>query len=1294
MSRVKKLSPVIIIFVAICCCAYIAYNIWLKPTTVLVVNPLPAQAAEIVLNNDSRHIQVVCSSMEEATNFEDYDAVLIYGRGLYLDSLQLQSLDKAAKNGVPVFTNTLRNFSFVVNHNLDSIQTATLQEYFSNPCRDNYRNMLRYVRSIATPNRIGDKDYDLPKKMPSDMFYHIEANEYFKKQEELTEYLENRGLYNKGGKKIAFVSGVSFPVENNRAHIDTLVARLTSKGYNVYPLTATGRQRAKMIKSVNPDAIVYLPMGRLGNDSLINWAYDNKIPLFMPFPLIQSREDWLDINKPMGGGTLNARIVVPEIDGGMSPLCISTQNPSEEGYLLYTPEPERIDAFMGQFDGFMKLKEKPNAEKKVAIGYFKSPGKDALLASGMEVVPSLYNFLKRLQADGYDVAGLPSTVEEFRQQIMEKGSVMGSYAPSAQEHFMDYCKPLWVQVSEYENWAKSILLPEKYAEVEQRYGKAPGNLLARGDSLAIAAIKYGNILIFPQPRPALGNDDFKLIHGAQVAPPHSYIAPYLYMQKEFGADAMIHFGTHGNLEFTPGKNAGLSQADWAEVLIGNRPHFYFYTTGNVGEAIIAKRRSHAVLVTYLTPPYVESGLRQKYSALLEELHDGIAHPEKNTPALKNKIISFGFHKDLGLDSIRGGTYTAEELEKVDGFVEELANEKITGACYVMGIPYSDADMKTTVTAIAADPVAYGRAKADYEKGKITKDNLQDFSFISHHYLPQAKQDVINALSGGSNPEGELADALEYRELLKQSAGAELDAMADVLNGVPVRPAPGGDPVLNPNVLPMGRNMYSINAEATPGAKAWNDGVALAEQSLKDYYSKHGEYPQKVGYTFWAGEFISSQGATIAQALRMLGVEPVRDEQGRVMDLKLTPSAELGRPRINIMVQVSGQLRDIAGSRLKMLTDAVALAADSKDDVYPNYVADGSLAQEKALVDNGASPQRARQLANMRVFGPVNSGYSTGMLRYTESSGEWDDREELVDGYLNNMSALYGDDEHWGEMDKNLFQAAITNTDLIVQPRQSNTWGPISLDHVYEFTGALSLAATSINGKEPEAMLADYRNSYLPRLQNTKEAVAIETRATILNPEYIKQRMKGEATTAQMFGEIFRNIFGWSATRPSALSEDIYDDLYEIYVEDVNGLGIEGYFERVNPEALQEMTETMLESARKGFCQADSRKVEATARLHARITERHGAPCTEFVCANAKLQEFAASNLDDATADRYLNGISKATAQKSDAKVLKEDKLNRLSEISRKTTSYYAVGAVLLLLVLAIMILIIKRRRSA
>lgn len=1289
----KKILAIAGVFIVLVLCLYGAYSLFYRPVSILVVNALPAQAAEIVLNNDCRKIEVTCRTMEDASGFEKYDAVLMYGRGLFLDSLQMASLEKAAASGVPVFTNTLRNFSFVVNHNLDTAQCRQLQRYFSNQCGRNYRNLVRYIGSIARPRRIGPADYDAPVDMPTNMYYHMEPGKYFDTAHELTAYLKNKGLYTADGPNVAFVSGVSFPVENNRAHFDTLLSRLTNAGYNVYPITATGPKRAMMIKEVKPQAVVYLPMGRLGNDSLINWAYDEHIPLFMPFPLIQPREEWLDVNKPMGGGTLNARIVVPEIDGGMTPLCISTQNASPEGFVLYTPEPERIDAFMEQFERFMHLKTLPNSEKKVAIVYFKTPGKDALLASGMEVVPSLYNFLKRLKNEGYNVDGLPSDVRDFKRQLMKQGSVMGSYAPAAQEAFMDNASPLWIDRRQYESWAKEVLLPQKYAEVEERYGKAPGSLLARGDSLAMAAIRYGNILIVPQPRPALGDDDFKLVHGADVVPPHSYIAPYLYMQKEFDADALIHFGTHGNLEFTPGKNAGLSLADWAEVLVGNRPHFYFYTTGNVGEAIIAKRRSHAVIVTHLTPPYIESGMRQKYASLIEDLHAAIADPAQNSNSLKRKIVEYGLNKDLGLDSVPTGKYSIEELKKVDSFVEELANEKITGAYYVMGEPYSQADMTTSVLAICADKLAYATAKNDFEEGKISKEEIQDFTFISHHYLPAAKRAILNRLTGNNQPYDEKnIDPLEYRQLLIESAGAEINSMVDVLSGIPVSPAPGGDPVLNPNVLPMGRNMYSINAEATPGPKAWSDGVALAEQTLQNYKAKHGEYPRKVSYTFWSGEFISSQGATIAQALRMLGVEPVRDEQGRVMDLKLTPSEVLGRPRINILVQVSGQLRDIAASRLKMLTDAVALAAAAEDDIYLNYVAEGTLAQEKELVEKGESPKRARELSNMRVFGPVNSGYSTGMLRYTESSGEWDDRQELVDGYLNNMCAMYGDDENWGNMDKNLLSAAITGTDVIVQPRQSNTWGPISLDHVYEFTGALSLASTDINGKEPEAMLADYRNSYLPRLQDTREAVAIETRATILNAEYIRQRMKGDATTAQMFGEIFRNIFGWSATRSSALPENVYDDLYELYVLDKENLGIEEYFERTNPAALQGMIATMLESARKGFWKPNEEQLRNTASVNARITEKHGVPCTEFVCGNKKLQAFIADNLNARDSRQFKDDMAKATALSADARVLKEDRMNLNSDTEKSHISTAAVAIVAGCMLVALVFVAIKRRK--
>ena len=295
MNGVKKKVLVAVgALIVVVICLWGVYALWLRPISILVVNPLPAQAAEIVLNNDCRDIEVTCKTMEEAGDFEKYDAVLMYGRGLYLDSIQLASLDRAAAREVPVFTNTLRNFSFVVTHNLDSTQNETLKKYFSNQCGANYRNLVRYVASIANPRRFGPDDYEEPVEMPKNIFYHMEPGRYFDTAAKLTSYLKEKGLYHSEGKNLAFISGVSFPVENNRAHIDTLMSRLTQAGYNVYPITATGRKRARMIREVKPEAIVYLPMGRLGNDTLINWCYRENIPLFMPFPLIQPREEWLE----------------------------------------------------------------------------------------------------------------------------------------------------------------------------------------------------------------------------------------------------------------------------------------------------------------------------------------------------------------------------------------------------------------------------------------------------------------------------------------------------------------------------------------------------------------------------------------------------------------------------------------------------------------------------------------------------------------------------------------------------------------------------------------------------------------------------------------------------------------------------------------------------------------------------------------------------------------------------------------------------------------------------------------
>lgn len=1101
---------------------YAVYRQFMAPTRILVVNALEAQQADFVLNNDSRHIDVVCVDADEMERLDGYDAIIFYARRIFLTDEQMAEVQRVASRGVPVFTKTLRSSDFVENHNLSDAQIDTLKQYFENDNRQNYRNGLRYLRHIATPRRWGDQQVEPPVEVPRNMFYHRQYGQYFKTADELTAYLRHQGLYHEDGPAVAFVSGITFPMEGNREHVDTLITMLTRRGMNVYPLTGMGKQRDRMLRQLQPDAVVYLPMGRIGNDTLIQWMQEKNVALFTPFPISASHSEWLDEHIPMSSGSKNARIVIPEIDGGMAPYCIGTQNTDAKGYYRYTAEVERCEALADHVGRYLALRTKPNRDKHIAIGYFRRPGKDALLASGMEVVPSMYNFLLRLRQEGYRLDGLPATVDAFAHDVHE-----------AADH------PLWTTRNVYEEWTRQVIPAAKYAEVTARYGTPP-------DSIPMTAVRYGNVLLFLQPRPALGDDDFRFVHGVDVAPPHSYLAPYLYMQREFRADALVHFGTHGNLEFTPGRDAAMRRDDWSQQLIGPTPHFYFYTTGNIGEAVIAKRRSHAVIMTYLTPPYAESGMRQKYNQLHQDIHKALNG--QAMPSVKQRIVAEGLHRALGIDSIPGKALTRDELERIDTHIEELMDERMQGAYYILGQPYTEEQLRQTCRAISDDPAQWPR----------------------------------------------------LRQLLLASTQAEMDNMVRALSGGTVAPAPGGDPVMNDNVLPTGRNMFSINPDNTPDPQAWEDGRRLAEQTLDAYRRKHdGQWPRKVSYTFWAGEFIASGGATIAQALWMLGVEPVRDSQGRIGQLRLVPAAALGRPRINVVVQVSGQLRDIADSRLKLITEAIQMASAAEGD--SNFVHEGTLAQERELIERGVSPQQARELATLRVFGPVNNGYSTGMMNFIERSEKWQSADELTDQYLNNMCAAYGDERHWGMMQKELFAAALQQTDVLVQPRQSNTWGPLSLDHVYEFTGGLSMVVRRLTGREPDALMADYRNPRRRRMQGLKEAIDIEARTTILNPNFIRERMKGDEGTAQMFGEVFRNIFGWNVTRPSALDPKLYDDLYRLYVDDAEGLGVRQFLEQKNPAAYQSMTETMLESARKGYWKPSDVQLAQMKQLNTRLT---------------------------------------------------------------------------------------------
>ncbi len=1418
--------------------AAIIWNKKLSPTKVAFVNYQITTLGQIAKSNNNNYIKINEISVDEFHKLRKFDMVMVNGMGLRITEEQRALLQEVAEK-VPVLTTAATNpANYIVS--LDAATTDTLVRYLNNGGRTNYRSLLNYIRLHVDGKRFHSHEPQPVMAAARDLMYHKDPSRPndealgFNSLKEYENFLKNNGLYNENAPRIILTGVMGEP--------DALIAELEKTGNVVYPVrnlrNFIGSGKADTIQ---PSAVINMAHGRLG-DFIVDYLEIQNIQLFTTVYVPQLTEAWEADKMGMSGGFLSQSIVTPEIDGAIRPYAVFSHRINADGLQEIYAEPDRLTDFVASVNRHTALKHKPNAEKKVAIYYYKGPGQNALAASGMEVVPSLFNLLQHLKAEGYRVENLPNTADELGQLIQRQGSVLGIYAEGAFEQFMQNGNPELIERQQYESWVKQALRPERYDEVKALYGDFPGAYMATPDGrLAVARLQFGNIVLMPQPMAGLGDNDFKIVHGTDAAPPHTYIASYLWARFGFGADAIMHFGTHGSLEYTPRKQAALCDNDWPDRLIGTMPHLYLYTIGNVGEALIAKRRSYAALQSYLTPAFKESGTRNTYRELSEAVKtyfhtlEAGQNAEQNALEVKRIAVQLGIHRSLELDSLMTQPYTEDEIIRIDNFAEELSTEKIMGRPYVLGVPYDDKSIESSVFAMTTDPIAYsllaldklrGNAVADAERNKslftarylepsrqvvasiwadlslandalvcrlagITQaeldharevvadeapidmmsmmmamaeemPNLAAQTDTTHHVEapekvsgmkkmmrrmgknisperamkmakmmgaddealakmdaamhkqdPQPEQVVDNTRTNDSieaahKMEVRLAEAImevertvsnvgHYRELLQKSPEMELAAIVNALNGGYNAPSPGGDPIVNPNVLPTGRNLYGINAEATPSESAWEKGKLLADNTIAMYRKRHNDsLPRKVSYTLWSGEFIETEGATIAQVLYMLGVEPIRDAFGRVTDLRLMTTEELGRPRIDVVVQTSGQLRDLAASRLFLINRAVEMAANANDVGFGNFVAEGVRESERLLMDKGMSPKEAREVSRYRVFGGVNGGYGTGIQAMVQAGDRWEKEAEIAETYLNNMGAYYGDEDHWENVRQNAFEAALTNTDAVVQPRQSNTWGALSLDHVYEFMGGMNLAVRNVTGKDPDAYLSDYRNRNHVRMQEVKEAIGVESRATLFNPNYISEMMEGEASAAAPFAELVQNTYGWNVMKPQAIDNAMWDEIYEVYVKDKHQLGTRQYFENQNPAAFQEITAVMMETARKGMWKASEQQLADIAQLHTELVNRYKPSCSSFVCDNAKLRDFIAAKTDPNTAKEYnknINSIREAsTASGQKGVVMKREQLNNETDTSRKVLSNMAV-AIGVVLALALIVLVVRKRRK-
>lgn len=1395
--------------------AFAAWRSMASSTRIAFVNYQAITLGQIGKANDNSFVKIEELPVEELDRAGKYDMVLVNGMGLRITDEQRQALIKAAEDGTPVLTTAATNPQNMI-VSTDSIDTEFLKQYLAGG-RANYRNMLRYIRKFIDGKRwFVDEPGDPVASASSLLYYPSEDdNLNFASVADYEKYLRSHGKWRDNAPKVILTGQMGVA--------DSLVASLERRGMTVYPVNSIPQFIAKgHADSLRVSAMINMAHGRMG-DMVVRYLEEHNVPLFSPVNVNRDYDEWMADKMGMSGGFLSQSIVTPEIDGAVRPFALFAHYKGDDGLPYVAAISDRLKEFTETVSNYVSLQSKPNRDKKIAIFYFKGPGQNALVAEGMEVAPSLYNLLVHLKAEGYNVGNLPASAADLEKMIAERGKVFNEYAVGAKSDFVKEASPELISKAEYDKWCAESFAPQMRQSVDSIDGEFPGHGMSDADgNLAVARLRFGNVVLIPQTAAGLGDDDFKIVHGTDAAPPHAYVASYLWARHGFCADALIHFGAHGSLEFTPRKQVALGSNDWPDRLVGTMPHFYVYSTSNVGEAMIAKRRSYAGVVNYLTPPFMESGVRGIYKELADavmEYNRALGTENENaiqaaSLKVKRNAVKLGIHRELRLDSILSKPYSQDDVVRIEMFAEELANEKITGALYVMGVPYAPEHIRSTVYAMTVDPVAYSLKKLDELKhpgqkhpmslyrnratamvnGLLASDrNMGDaeicaFAGIEQEELDSARnlieevegsKDMLSkmmvmgsmmsskpastlrvserkvpkkhhSMMPGMSPEKALAMARKmgadeadlkkmeaamkrknvvakggnghgmsakesvsaeqleyataiteveralrnvsrYRQTLMQSPHNELLSLVNALNGGYIAPTSGGDPVLNPNILPTGRNMFAVNAEETPSLSAWEKGKSLADNTIAMYRKQHGDsVPRKVSYTLWSSEFIETEGATIAQVLYMLGVEPVRDPFGRVTDLKLIPIEELGRPRIDVVVQTSGQLRDLAASRLFLIDRAVKMAAEADDGKTSNYVKEGITESEKHLVNRGVSPKEARELSTARVFGGINGNYGSGIQSMVEAGDRWDSESEIADTYINNMGAIYGSEADWEKMREYAFEAALTRTDVVVQPRQSNTWGALSLDHVYEFMGGMNLAVRNVTGKDPEAYLSDYRNRNNVRMQEVKEAIGVESRTTILNPNYIKEKMKGGAGDMSGIADVIRNTYGWNVMKPKAIDDELWDGIYDTYVADKYDLGIKEHFKAVNPAAIQELTAVMLETVRKGMWKATPEQIKAMAELHTEIVNEYKPSCSGFVCDNAKLRDFISENVSKENAAAYKDNISEIRSEKiastDDGMVMKRDELNSVQSETNHVNGFVVAAVVVVVLLCAIVVI--------
>lgn len=1098
-----------------------------------------------------------------------------------------------------------------------------VQRYWRANGLSNMKRLLNYVAATYL-NRPGAIEPPVP--MPDAGYYDPSRSEPF---DDFATYRAFKIAQNRWAddRPVAVMMiQQSFWITEDTKVIDAQAAALEKRGINVAVVFADTHDRLnELIRAARPDVLIE---DRHGG----NWPKDAleslDVPYLRPISMLGSTIDqWRQSPRGMAHRDVGLFMTVQESKSTIEPVVVGGLKASVQGFRVHEPIADRIERFADRTKKWLDLRAKKNADKRIAIIYYnKSLGKDDLLRGSptgafLDGPESLIRFLPALKAKGYAVDPLPQTAAELLGWVKAKGRNIGPWARAELDQMVVAEEPVLIPLAKYEAWFNAKLSDLGRQAVLKHHGPPPGKLMVvnynSSPHIVLPRIELGNILLAPQPERGEKQDD-RLIHSRDVPPPHNYLAFYWWLEEEHKPDAVVHWGTHGTLELLPGKEAGLSADCWSDVCVGTLPVVNLWIMDNLGEATISRRRSYALLSDHMVPALVNAGLTDD----LRQLHDDIDKFDGLEPGLlkeefrKNVTAAAktaGVMETLLIDAA-DRQLSDDEIGHVAEYLHEVYESTTPTRLHVLGQPPPEQEILAYLVNILR------RSFLDHLAAVCPVPKEEDrFEGDKYKWLRGKGEELLRTvLIENQSPAAPMTPELENdlakaREILTRlrDADQEIAGLLHGLDGGFLRPGPGPDPIRNPGCLPGGRNLYTLNPEEVPTRPSWEVAVKLIDDLLKQ------KQPRKVGIDLNGMNTMRDFGVTEAQAMYLMGVRPVWDENNLAVDVELIPHAELRRPRVDVLIAMGGMYKENFPTRVKLLDKAIRLA--SAADEPQNLVRQGSASLEARLIERGFASARARELASARIFGAKPGNMSgTGILHLVPRSGVWESADEIADVYIDHMSYAYTGDV-WGEKIEGLYAEAVQGTDTMIRVWASNMTSPLSNHHAYEYLGGMNMALKKLTGRTPDALIADVRQADVGRMRRFEEVLATGFRAELLNRKWLTGMMEHDYAGAGHIAELTKNSFGWSVTRPGSVTRQLWNEIHAVYVKDKFDLGLSKWFDEVNPHARQEVLATLLEASRIGVWKTDDATRRNLAREFAESVIEHGDSAGLVSGGNVKLE---------------------------------------------------------------------------